>query len=94
MATSADTGETAGEGAATEHHGAPKRETLARTGPLLALLPPIFLVFGLATLAGFTTSTGALIGALAALLIMTVLVIGGVLKLADQPPEDEDEDLS
>lgn len=91
MATSVHTGETASESVAVGHHDTPKRETLARTGPLLVLLPPILIVFGLAALAGFTASTGVLIGALVALLIATTIVVGGVLKLASQMPEDEDE---
>jgi hypothetical protein len=78
---------------ADEHgDGRRRRDTLARTGPLLALLIPIFLVYGLATLSGYTTDTGVLIIAVIALLLATFAVILGVIKLASVPPEDEDEE--
>jgi hypothetical protein len=91
MASSVHTGSDAADGAG---HGKParrKRDTLARTGPLLALLIPILLVYGLATLAGYTTDTVVLIVAVVALLGATFVVIAGVIKLANVPPEDDDE---
>lgn len=80
--------------AAGGEHGKParrKRDTLARTGPLLALLVPILLVYGLATLTGYTTDTVVLIVAVIFLFIATFVVIGGVIKLASVPPEEDDE---
>ena len=68
-----------------------KRDTLARTGPLLALLIPIFVVYGLAALAGATTDTVVLIVAVVALLLATFVVISGVMKLANVPPEEDDD---
>jgi hypothetical protein len=76
-----------------EHGVKRKRDTLARTGPLLLLLVPIFVVFGLATLAGHLTDTGVLIIALVALLFATAVVIFGVIKLASVAPEDDDDAL-
>lgn len=79
-----------GEGAAHDRHAPRKRDPLARTGLLLALLVPIFLVYGLATLAGYLTDTGVLIIALVMLVLATFVVIGAVLRIADVPPEDDD----
>lgn len=69
-----------------------KRDTLARTGPLLALLIPVLGVYGLATLAGYLTDTVVLIIAIIMLLIATFVVISGVIRMASAPPDDDDED--
>jgi hypothetical protein len=94
MQTRSDSAGTAGhEEPGAEHRQGSRRgrDTLARTGPLLALLIPIFLVYGLATLAGYTTDTVVLIVAVVVLLIATGVVISGVIKLTNVPPEDDDE---
>lgn len=79
----------------TEHahqHAAPRRDTLARTGPLFALLFPMLLVYGLAVLTGATSSIGILIPALVLLVLVTYGVVVGTVKMIDLPPEDFDED--
>jgi hypothetical protein len=70
---------------------AARRETLARTGPLLAILFPMLLVFGLAVLTGWTASTGALIGALVLLFVVTYAVVWGTIHMINMPPENEEE---
>lgn len=91
MASSVHTGSDATDGAGHGEGARRKRDTLARTGPLLALLIPIFVVYGLAALAGYTTDTVVLIVAVVALFLATFVVISGVMKLANVPPEDDDE---
>ncbi|MHB1539465.1 MAG: hypothetical protein ACYCUM_10850 [Solirubrobacteraceae bacterium] len=91
MASSVRTGS---DGASAVQQPTParsRRDTLAHTGPLLALLIPILLVFGLAALTGVTTDTVVLILAVVALLVATFVVISGVMKLASAPPEEDDD---
>ena len=74
------------------HSAAARRDTLARTGPLFALLFPMLLVYGLAVLSGATSSIGVLIPALILLVIVTYGVVAGTVKMIDLPPDDMDED--
>lgn len=75
------------------HHGAPaRRDTLARTGPLFALLFPMLLVYGLAVLTGATSSISALIPALILLVLVTYAVVMGTVKMIDLPPDDLDDE--
>lgn len=80
----------------TEPHGhtraSGRRDTLARTGPLFALLFPMLLVYGLAVLTGATSSLGVLIPALVLLVVVTYGVVAGTVKMIDMPPEDFEED--
>jgi hypothetical protein len=80
----------------TEPHAhqpaAPRRDALARTGPLFALLFPMLLVYGLAVLTGATSSIGVLIPALILLVLVTYGVVAGTVKMIDLPPEDFDEE--
>lgn len=80
----------------TEPHAhepaAQRRDTLARTGPLFALLFPMLLVYGLAVLTGATSSIGVLIPALVLLILVTYGVVAGTVKMIDMPPDDFDED--
>lgn len=73
------------------HERAARRDSLARTGPLFAVLLPMLLVYGLAVLAGWTTSTGALIGALVLLVVVTYGVVAGTVHMINLPPEDGEE---
>lgn len=74
-------------------HGAlAKRDNLARTGPLFALLLMMLLVYGLAVLTGATTNHGVLIVALVLLVAATYGVVAGTIKMIDLPPEDGDEE--
>lgn len=74
-----------------EHEGTPRRDRLAQTGPLFAVLFPMLLVYGLAVLTGATASTGALIGALVLLVVVTYGVVAGTVHMIKMPPEDGDE---
>jgi hypothetical protein len=58
---------------------------------LFAVLFPMLLVYGLAVLTGATASTGALIGALVLLVIVTYGVVAGTVHMIKMPPEDGDE---
>ncbi len=73
-------------------HAAPRRDSLARTGPLFALLFPMLLVYGLAVLTGATSSIGVLIPALILLVLVTYGVVAGTVKMIDLPPDDFDEE--
>lgn len=73
-------------------HATARRDTLARTGPLFALLFAMLLVYGLAVLTGATSSLGALIPALILLVVVTYAVVMGTVKMIDLPPDDVDED--
>lgn len=78
----------------TELHapeGAARRETLARTGPLLVCLIAVLIVYGLAVLTGATTSTGVLIVAIVLLFLVTYGVVVGTVHMIKQPPEDGEE---
>jgi uncharacterized membrane protein len=75
------------------HHGASvKRDSLARTAPLFALLFVVLLVYGLAVLTGATTNHGVLIIALVLLVVATYGVVAGTVKMIELPPEDGDEE--
>jgi hypothetical protein len=88
----APAGETSGRsGGAHAPRARARRETLAHTGPLLAVLFPMLLVYGLAVLTGWTASTGALIGALVLLFVVTYGVVWGTIHMINLPPEDEEE---
>ncbi len=80
-----------GGGGAQAPHARERRDTLAHTGPLLAVLFPMLLVYGLAVLTGWTASTGALIGALVLLFLVTYGVVWGTIHMINLPPEDEEE---
>lgn len=73
------------------HRGALRRDTLAQTGPLFAVLFPMLLVYGLAVLTGWTSSTGALIGALVLLFVVTYGVVVGTVHMINLPPDDGEE---
>lgn len=74
------------------HRTAVRRDTLAQTGPLFAVLFPMLLVYGLAVLTGWTSSTGALIGALVLLIVATYGVVAGTVHMINLPPEDGEEE--
>jgi uncharacterized membrane protein len=67
-----------------------KRDSLARTAPLFALLFVMLLVYGLAVLTGATTNHGVLILALVLLVAATYGVVAGTVKMIELPPEDGD----
>lgn len=73
------------------HRGAARRDTLARTGPLLVVLIAVLIVYGLAVLTGATTSTGVLIVAIVLLFIVTYGVVLGTVHMIKQPPEDGEQ---
>jgi len=69
-----------------------KPDLFAHTGPLIEIWLPMMIVVGLMILVGVTTSTGALIGAVAALLVATAAVVFGAVKLASVKPEEEEDE--
>ncbi len=75
-------------------HGAQgvERDTFAHTIPLISIWLPMLLVVGLVILAGATTSHIALGGAVVALLLATFAVVMGVVRLANLPPEQDDDE--
>jgi hypothetical protein len=52
----------------------------------------MLLVYGLAVLTGATASTGALIGALVLLVVVTYGVVMGTVHMIKLPPEDGDDE--
>lgn len=74
------------------HGGAPSRDRLSHTGPLLSIWLPMMIVVGLMILVGVTSSHLALAGALVALVIATYAVVMGTVRLANRPPEEEDDE--
>lgn len=66
-----------------------RRDVLAHTGPLFAVLIPMLVVVGLVILTGHTASTGVLIVAVVLLITTTYFVVTGTVKMIEMPPEDE-----
>lgn len=68
-----------------------KPDIFSHTGPLIEIWLPMMIVVGLVIVVGATTSVGALIGAVVALIIATAGVVAGAIRLASVQPEDEDK---
>lgn len=82
----------AARGGALAHRGGGRRDRLAHTGPLISLWLPMMIVVGLMILVGVTSSHVALAGALVALLIGIYVVVTGTVRLANRPPQEEDDE--
>lgn len=81
------------------HHAAhlvedDRPDVFSNTGPLIEIWLPMMIVVGLIIVVGATTSVGALIGAVIALLVATAGVVVGAIKLASLEPEDDAEERS